>query len=526
MPATGWANFLVPLFQCRSNQGTFIQPGQMWVNSYYAGGATVALAVAALWLARRRQRLWPMTVLAAVGLVVALGEATPVYGWLAKHLNVVGLMRFPVKFVILPVFVLPVLAALTLCETAPQEPERRPPARPGREPLPSRAGPVPGAPGKQSGGWLLGGVWLAVIGAILALTFSSRTSGTPEPDNRAIFLNGLLRAAYCTAIAALWFGAGKFAKSKSSLRWWTLVFLLLVWADLFQQMPPPPTVPRAAYTVSLPRHWTAPASGETRVRITSAANNAYYHFALSDATADYLGRRSGLMADCNLLENISKCDGFYPLYLSRYAALFYNFYREEQPAERLLDFLGVSQTLVCRDDRFEWQARSTPLPLLTAGQRPSFADDLAALQRLTNADFNPQREVVLPVAARPLILASNAEAVILGPVTYSAERIETRLETPAPTLVVAAQTYYPEWRAYVDGQPARLWPANYAFQAFEVPGGVHQVKLVYEDRRFRSGAAISLGTLVGCLAFGVWGRVRRNRGNIQGEDANSKSRNC
>jgi len=37
MPATGWANFIVPLFHCRSYQGVFMQPNQFWTNSYYTG---------------------------------------------------------------------------------------------------------------------------------------------------------------------------------------------------------------------------------------------------------------------------------------------------------------------------------------------------------------------------------------------------------------------------------------------------------------------------------------------------------
>jgi hypothetical protein len=192
--------------------------------------------------------------------------------------------------------------------------------------------------------------------------------------------------------------------------------------------------------------------------------------------------------------------------LTRYAALFYNFYRDNLPAEPLLDFLGVSQRLVWQDNQLDWRSRDSFMPLLTAGQLPGFADDLTALQRLTNADFHPQREVVLPLAAKPFITASNFVAVSLGPVTYASQRFETRLETPAPTLVVVAQTYYPEWRAYVDGQPVRVWPANYAFQAFEVPAGAHQIRLVYLDRRFRLGLVISLGSLVAYVFFWVWRR--------------------
>jgi uncharacterized membrane protein YfhO len=63
----------------------------------------------------------------------------------------------------------------------------------------------------------------------------------------------------------------------------------------------------------------------------------------------------------------------------------------------------------------------------------------------------------------------------------------------------------------VDGQPVHLWRANYAFQAVEVPAGVHEVKLVYEDRRFYAGAAISLATLAGCLIAGWRRRITSRR---------------
>ena len=44
----------------------------------------------------------------------------------------------------------------------------------------------------------------------------------------------------------------------------------------------------------------------------------------------------------------------------------------------------------------------------------------------------------------------------------------------------------------MDGKPAALWRANYAFQAVEVPSGRHEVRLVYADRAFWFGTAISL----------------------------------
>ncbi len=69
-------------------------------------------------------------------------------------------------------------------------------------------------------------------------------------------------------------------------------------------------------------------------------------------------------------------------------------------------------------------------------------------------------------------------------------------EAPAASLVVISQTYYPAWKAYVDGRPAKLWRANYAFQALEVPAGRHHIRLAYEDEQLlRRRSPFCLGSV-------------------------------
>jgi uncharacterized membrane protein YfhO len=78
---------------------------------------------------------------------------------------------------------------------------------------------------------------------------------------------------------------------------------------------------------------------------------------------------------------------------------------------------------------------------------------------------------------------------------FAAEKISAEVEAAAPAMVVIAQSYYHDWHAFVDGQPTRLWRANYAFQALEIPAGRHDVQLVYQDAAFKWGAVISLTSL-------------------------------
>jgi len=74
-------------------------------------------------------------------------------------------------------------------------------------------------------------------------------------------------------------------------------------------------------------------------------------------------------------------------------------------------------------------------------------------------------------------------------------------------LVVIAQAFYHNWRAYVADRPTALLRANHAFQAVEVPAGRHDVVLVYRDGNLRIGFAVSMFTALGCVL--LWLRASR-----------------
>ena len=220
LPPTGWANFFAPLFHCRSYQGVFMQDNQYWINSYYVGVATVVLALGTMWRIRQG-RVWLLAALAGSCLILALGDATPVYGWLSRHVGVVSLVRFPIKFVILPVFILPLLAAGGLAEEPPDagiNSRRRSRTR--------------------------GLVWLATVALVLGISWWDWQSRPAGDDRTAVCWNGLARAAFFTAIAGGWWFA-KRIPAPSSRKLWQLLLLLLVWFDLYQHTPRPQMVNRA-----------------------------------------------------------------------------------------------------------------------------------------------------------------------------------------------------------------------------------------------------------------------------------------
>ncbi len=76
--------------------------------------------------------------------------------------------------------------------------------------------------------------------------------------------------------------------------------------------------------------------------------------------------------------------------------------------------------------------------------------------------------------------------------TESVIRINSRIDDK----LFVSDTYYPGWKAYVDGQEAKIYLADFAFRAIKVPKGKHEIRMVYRPDSFFNGLKISLYSLV------------------------------
>ena len=123
------------------------------------------------------------------------------------------------------------------------------------------------------------------------------------------------------------------------------------------------------------------------------------------------------------------------------------------------------------------------------------------MRALTRPDFDGAKMVFLPPEAKSLVAVTNQTAARVLNSQFKAQRVDIEVEAAGPSLVVVAQTYYRNWRVYVNDEPTHMLRANYAFQAFQVPAGRHHVRLVYEDRAFQFGAVVSACLAACCLVL-------------------------
>jgi hypothetical protein len=487
MPFWGWANFLVPLFRTTPTaQGVFFQNGQYWTSSYYAGIGTLLLAAVAV----RRARNWSVLVLAGLlvaGLVLALGDNTALYRGLLSVFPGIGFIRYPVKYVILVLAVAPGLAAF------------------GLKALETR---------KEGAGLFEAGCALLLLlltGAIVVLDWN-----TANHDEiwRATWQNALARAGGFIVIV---FAGFRFLRASGRVR--TLLgalVLALFWLDFITHVPNQnPATSRLVYAPGWARAQLKlepqPAIGQSRAMLAPAVLEALRVYVLPDVGENFLRNRLAIRANANLLDDLPQIDGFFSM-TPREAAIAthlpYAHPEREYPA--LLDFLAVSHATV--SNTLEWAPRPSAMPMVTGGQEPTFADDQMAMDALSKTNFDFRRTVLLPLEARGAISAMRVEKADVRVTACANEKIEIQTEGAARSLVVISQTYYPAWKAYVDGSPAKIWRANYAFQAVQVPAGRHQLQLRYEDKKFFLGLGLSALGLVACLALWL-------RANLRGKPA-------
>jgi hypothetical protein len=131
----------------------------------------------------------------------------------------------------------------------------------------------------------------------------------------------------------------------------------------------------------------------------------------------------------------------------------------------------------------------------------------ARLALLLDPSFDPHTEVLL--STPPTTVAASLPATSPASPPQPAppvrregpDRVVIQVEMTQAGYLVLADTYYPGWRALVDGQETEILAANHAFRAVALTAGEHTVVFEYAPLSFRLGAWISLGALLLLVTF-------------------------
>jgi hypothetical protein len=159
-------------------------------------------------------------------------------------------------------------------------------------------------------------------------------------------------------------------------------------------------------------------------------------------------------------------------------------------------------------DRIQWMEVPHPLPrvrLVTRAQT-------SAAPSIDIARIAPERTALCEV---PLDLPPSTA----GTAAVTAEspgRMAIEVQCPATQLLVVAESYHPGWQAAIDGRPRELYRVNGDFMGCVVDAGKHAVTLRFEPDSLQIGwLATWLGlTLLSLCFLGAYGRRKSTTANM------------
>ena len=180
---------------------------------------------------------------------------------------------------------------------------------------------------------------------------------------------------------------------------------------------------------------------------------------------------------------------------------------------RNTDLAGVRYILAGPDvrlphDRFElvydremrvYQDRGAVARAFWVNSYEVVQDTAGAVARVKSAAFDSRVTVVLDRHPRSVSGASS-EPTEFAIIERTPLMTAIRVDAKTAGLLVLSDTYYPGWKADLDGKPVQIFRANGVMRAVAVPAGPHTIRFEYAPRSFQLGAAISLSSLVGVLA--------------------------
>lgn len=132
---------------------------------------------------------------------------------------------------------------------------------------------------------------------------------------------------------------------------------------------------------------------------------------------------------------------------------------------------------------------ANPVPRVRiVGRAVAAGSESEALARLASGPLDPAREVLLDGSPAEDSGGEGTAAVV----SDEGSRLTIRAQAPEGGYLVLLDNWHPAWTAAIDGAPAPVLRADFAFRAVRLPPGAHDVVFRYDSKAFDVGRGISL----------------------------------
>jgi hypothetical protein len=486
------------------------------LHTEYLGAVTVALAAIGIVGARRDRRTWILAGVTFLGVLFALGAATPVHRIAYAIVPFVEKFRAP-SLMLPPIEFFAALLAGVGCQRILDARRAAGERRSGEEGGGRRRrGGQGGADDEDTLPWLW--IWvasapfllLALAGflsphGLLRWVESSWYSPGHQPSPPASLVPALRTTGFIVFV--LWagtLGLGQAVAQRRVPRWSLALLALLLVADLWR------VDARYRSTVEASRFLDAPAL-VTRMerelhpgeRVWPAGNsfgpNQLMLWGIPAITGSQNFRLSWydrLVGGTHELQNLLRDPALWPMLDLRFLAVPSTVNTPllvQDTVEEGVHLYGVASALERPHAFFPDSVRA--------------AGDTAAALRATLALHDPAAAAVVETAG-PVPPAGRGSARL---VEDHPDELALDVDASRGGLLFLSEVYHPNWHAYVDGREVPVLRTDAAFRGVSVPAGRHRVRFVYRSPAYDVGRWLSAVTLVLVLGAVGWLVGRRRR---------------
>lgn len=194
--------------------------------------------------------------------------------------------------------------------------------------------------------------------------------------------------------------------------------------------------------------------------------------------------------------------------------------------DKILDLLGVKYILDKTDIpkwKFEpepWKFPPERYKLIWQNGKFKVYENLKAFPRIyfaekliyRNNDYDILQEIYLKKHSSLFAITEEslpknvipAKNGVISLTKYSSREINITTKNNDNNFLVISDTYFPGWKAYLDGKEIKIYRTNYAFRGIIVPKGKHLVSFIYNPLSYKLGLLCSVSGIIFLFIFYIY----------------------
>ncbi|MBI3813755.1 MAG: YfhO family protein [Nitrospinae bacterium] len=503
-PPENLITFLIPDFFGDMQKLHYWGKNYLWEMSVYAGIMPILLTTAALFFFRNRA-IWFFTGTAVISIIFAMGKYTPLLKFLYNYIPIFHLFRGNSKFIFLNALSIAVLSGF------------------GADAVSKRLYM------ERQFRIVFTGFFILIIVSMFVMYAVFDDTWFREAINRAVYSGDFFGGAEPVMQSGFEVTAAAFFRK--SVAWTMLLFIL-------------------CFTILL-LHSYKKLKGKTfsviiiAITILDLFAFGMRYMATFDSREVYWDEdvvkflkkdiqpfrviAPSMDANSGMASRIETLGGYEPMMLKRYSE-FINFsqgYSQDKPdlylsinsINRLTDLLNAKYLVLKSGDKVNHPSFK---PVFNNGRFSIFknlnamprsfivhkykviGDRDSVFKEMMSPEFNPADSVILEEDIENIFVKSADISPSPIFMDYSPNHIKIEAISNTPCLLILGDSYYPGWRAFIDGNETKIYRANYVMRAVVLTKGRHTVEFIYTPLSFKIAVIISLITISFITGFFVW----------------------